>query len=108
MLNLTNLGYFSKSEGNFNFKSFLQTLNITAQEFDEIFKKIKELQLKKRKKIRFYYHLLKQIEQERTETFKCILRNNYKNLIKTSHKTPHEIENYFENEIVVCIIINTG
>lgn len=76
-------------------------MNITITEFQEVCKKLHDLQITRRQKIHNYYNLLKEIENDRNVNIKRILRNTYQHLIKNSHKTPREIESFMERQMQV-------
>lgn len=55
-------------------------------------------------KINNYYTFLQDVEKYRAAKFKVILQNGYMQIQKCSYKLPYEMQQFFENQIIVITL----
>lgn len=78
-------------------------LTLGKENFERIFDKISQLHQKHINKIEQFYIFLRDLEKLRADKFKEVLRKAYARLHEISYQLPYELQQYFENEILVSI-----
>lgn len=77
----------------------------TIRSYEEMFKRLKEMIAIRCNEMKLaitkHDSQLKQIELERMNSLKAAFRSAYEDLTKISYKLPHELQLYFENEIML-------
>lgn len=82
-------------------KQMFQLMEVDVSTFQRTLKEIHSIFLNYQNRLSNFHDYLRELERSRSEAYKEILREAYKKLHKISFMLPHELQEFFEKEILV-------